>query len=154
MTEQRFVDLDLPEFAFLDGWGREGEKLRGRNVILHVRSALTFSSKSSTTSTIGAWSSIMSQCCITPPRLMQGLTAKRWLNRSSPLLAIGTPTTWNGRIKTLRKRGCNHLFSFFFTSHATVMAAAAISTASVNLRQRPSYQRSLYLYSDTFLSTT
>lgn len=39
MTEQRFVDLDLPEFAFLDGWGREGEKLRGRNVILHVRSA-------------------------------------------------------------------------------------------------------------------
>ena len=33
------VELNLPEFAFVESSGHDGDKLQGRNVILHVRSA-------------------------------------------------------------------------------------------------------------------
>lgn len=36
---QRVKDLNLPDFAFIEGWGRKDETLHGRNVILCVRSA-------------------------------------------------------------------------------------------------------------------
>lgn len=36
---QRVSDLYLPEFAFLEGWGKDDEPLHGRNVVMHVRSA-------------------------------------------------------------------------------------------------------------------
>ena len=33
-------DLILPEFAFIEGWGgNSNDVLKGRNVVLHVRSA-------------------------------------------------------------------------------------------------------------------
>lgn len=33
-------DLNLPEFAFIEGWGgNSNDVLKGRNVVLHVRSA-------------------------------------------------------------------------------------------------------------------
>lgn len=35
---KKMIELSLPEFAFLKGYG-ESDKLYGRNVILHVRSA-------------------------------------------------------------------------------------------------------------------
>lgn len=33
------TELTLPEFAFVEGSGHDGDQLKGRNVILHVRSA-------------------------------------------------------------------------------------------------------------------
>lgn len=36
---ERRVELNLPEFAFLEGSGHEHDVLEGRNVIMHVRSA-------------------------------------------------------------------------------------------------------------------
>lgn len=33
------IELNLPEFAFVESSGHDGDKLQGRNVILHVRSA-------------------------------------------------------------------------------------------------------------------
>ena len=38
----KFIELNLPEFAFLDGNCHDGNTLHGRNVILHVRSASVF----------------------------------------------------------------------------------------------------------------
>lgn len=35
----RITELTLPEFAFVESSGHDGDQLRGRNVILHVRSA-------------------------------------------------------------------------------------------------------------------
>lgn len=33
------IELTLPEFAFIESSGHDGDKLQGRNVILHTRSA-------------------------------------------------------------------------------------------------------------------
>ena len=33
------IELTLPEFAFVESSGHDGDKLQGRNVILHSRSA-------------------------------------------------------------------------------------------------------------------
>lgn len=35
---EKFIELTLPEFAFVEGY-RDDDQLRGRNVILHTRSA-------------------------------------------------------------------------------------------------------------------
>lgn len=38
MTE-RVINVTLPEFAFIESSGHDGDQLKGRNVILHTRSA-------------------------------------------------------------------------------------------------------------------
>ena len=36
---RRLIQLTLPGFAFVESSGHDGDELKGRNVILHVRSA-------------------------------------------------------------------------------------------------------------------
>ena len=36
---ERVINVTLPEFAFVESSGHDGDVLKGRNVILHVRSA-------------------------------------------------------------------------------------------------------------------
>lgn len=36
---KKLIQLNLPEFAFVEGSWHDGDQLQGRNVILHVRSA-------------------------------------------------------------------------------------------------------------------
>lgn len=35
----KLIELNLPDFAFLDGISHEGDTLEGRDVVLHIRSA-------------------------------------------------------------------------------------------------------------------
>lgn len=37
--KERVINLTLPEFAFIESSGHDGDTLAGRNVILHTRTA-------------------------------------------------------------------------------------------------------------------
>ena len=36
---EKIVNLNLPEFAFVESSGHDGDKLKGRNVVIHIRTA-------------------------------------------------------------------------------------------------------------------